>query len=131
MLGALGTVHVALAALLLVPIAAQAQGLGRLTVHSTLGQPLRAEVPIISGAPQRDSGYLVRIASPDTYRAKGIEFDPVLHSVRVTVENRGGAMVVVLTSARPIKEPYIDVLLELETASGRLIRDYIILLESP
>jgi len=121
---------VAVAAVLLLPAIAQAQGLGPMRVLSAVGQPLRAEVPIVSVRAKDDAGVHGSIATPDDYKALGVAFDPVLFSISVALENRGTGAVLVLTSSRPINEPYLDLLVVLQTASGRLIRDYTILLDS-
>ncbi|TAK49549.1 MAG: hypothetical protein EPO27_05060 [Betaproteobacteria bacterium] len=130
MLAALSHFRVAVAALLLLPAMAQAQGLGRLTVHSALGQPLRAEVAIVSMQSAKDGGLHGSIATPDTYREMGIAFDPVLFSIRVAVEDRAGGPVLMLTSTRPMKEPFLEVVIVLQSASGRLIRNYTVLFDS-
>ena len=130
MLEALANLRLAVAVLLLLPAIAQAQGLGRLTVHSALGQPLRAEVAIVSTQLAKDGGLHGSIATPDTYREMGLEFDPLLFSIRVSVENRAGGSVLLLTSSRPIKEPFLEVLIVLQSASGRLLRHYTVLLDS-
>lgn len=127
---ALTQFRLAVAVLLLAPAIAQAQGLGRLTLQSSLGQPLRAEVAIVSVQADKNQGVHGSIASPDTYKAMGIEFDPVLFSIQVSVENRGRESVLLLTSTRPIQEPFLDVLIVLQSASGRLIRDYTVLFDS-
>ncbi|TAN54680.1 MAG: hypothetical protein EPN19_04995 [Betaproteobacteria bacterium] len=128
--GALTRFRLAIAALLLLPAIAQAQGLGRLSVHSALGQPLQAEVAIVSLPSARDGGLHGSIATPDTYREMGFAFDPLLFSIRVSIENRAGGPVLMLTSSRPVKEPFLELLIVLQSASGRLIRNYTVLLDS-
>lgn len=123
-------VLLAASALLLFPAITQAQGLGPLTLHSKLGQPLRAEVPVISAAAET-GGVHGSIATPDDYQAMGRNFDPVLFSISVTVEERGRGSVLVLASSRPIMEPYLDLLIVLRSAGGRVSRDYTVLLDKP
>jgi len=120
----------AVTALLLAPAIAQAQGLGQMTVRSALGQPLRADVEIVSAQAGKNQGLHGSIATPDTYKAMGVAFDPVLFSVHVAVENRGSGPVLLLTSTRPMKEPFLDLLIVLQTASGRAIRNYTVLFDS-
>lgn len=130
MSGMFTRVLLAAAALLLLPAITQAQGLGPLTLHSKLGQPLRAEVPVISTA-GKTGGVHGSIATPDDYTAMGREFDPVLFSISVTVEERGRGSVLVLASSRPIMEPYLDLRIVLQSAGGRVSRDYTVLLDTP
>ena len=130
MSGMLTRFLVSCAALVLFPAVAQAQGLGPLTLQSALGQPLRAEVAIVS-ASSKAGGLHGSIATPDAYKAMGIEFNPVLFSISVTLENRDGGSVLVLTSSRPIKEPFLDLLMVLQSAGGRVSRKYVVLFNTP
>jgi pilus assembly protein FimV len=123
------TFRLALAACLLLPLMAHAAGLGRLTVQSALGQPLRAEVAIVSLQAGEADALSARIASPEAFRLAGIEFNSTLLNIRVAVERSDGRPVLQLTSSQPINEPFIELLLELQWASGRLVREYTFLLD--
>lgn len=111
---------------------AEAAGLGRLNVQSALGQPLRAEVEITSLSKEEENGLNAKVASQEAFKQAGMEFNPALLGIRLAVEKRAdGKQVVKLTSNRPVNEPFLDVLLELNWASGRLIREYTVLLDPP
>ncbi|TAK43114.1 MAG: pilus assembly protein [Betaproteobacteria bacterium] len=129
MLRAFTASRLALAACLLLPLIADAAGLGRLAVQSALGQPLRAEVEIVSMQPREADGLVARVASPEAYRMAGIEFNPALLNIRVAVERRNGRPVLSLTSTQPINEPFVELLLELQWSTGRLVREYTFLLD--
>lgn len=129
MLRAVTSFRLALTACLLLPLLAHAAGLGRLTVQSALGQPLRAEVEVVSLQPGEADGLNARIASPEAFRMAGIEFQPVLLSIRVAIEQRSGRPVLRLTSTQPINEPFVELLLELQWGTGRLVREYTFLLD--
>lgn len=110
---------------------AEAASLGKLTVLSGLGQPLRAELEIGANRDEM-AGISARLASQDLFRQAGIDFPPVLHDLRFSFEQRsGGNAVVKLTSIRPINEPFLDFLVELNWPSGRLVREYTFLLDPP
>ena len=123
------TVRLALTACLLLPLIAHAAGLGRLAVQSALGQPLRAEVEVVSLQPGEADGLAARIASPEAFRMAGIEFNPALLSIRVAIERRDGRPVLRLSSSQPINEPFVELLLELQWGTGRLVREYTFLLD--
>jgi pilus assembly protein FimV len=119
------------ALLLAVPLVAHAAGLGKLSVLSALGRPLNAEIEVLS-IPRGDVESLTaRLASNEAFRQAGIEFNPALLSIRMAVERRGAGAVVKLTSTQPLNEPFLDVLIELQWASGRLVREYTFLLDPP
>ncbi|MBI2753241.1 MAG: FimV family protein [Betaproteobacteria bacterium] len=124
-------IRLVLAACLLLPLVAYAAGLGRLTLFSGLGEPLRAEVEIVALQPGDDDSLVTRLASPEAFRQAGIEYSPTLLNIRVALERRDGKPVIRLTSAQPVNDPFVDLLLELQWATGRLVREYTFLLDPP
>jgi pilus assembly protein FimV len=115
---------------LLVPCAAQAAGLGRLTVHSMLGQPLNAEVELLSVG--KNETIIGKLATPEVYQQANVPFNNSLVGARVTVEKRrNGQQYLKLTSPRAINEPFIEVLIEINSENGRVVRQYTALLDPP
>jgi len=111
---------------------AQALGLGRLTVQSALGEPLRAEIDVTSLTPEEAGTLTLRVASPDAYRAAGVDYNAVLPGTRVQLMKRqDGRSYLRVTSDRAVVEPFVDVILEMNWASGRLVREYTLLLDPP
>ncbi len=118
------------AAISALSFSATAAGLGRITVLSGLGQPLRAEVEI-AAAPEEIQNMTARLASADAFRQAGIDYSPSVSGLRMSVERRGSGAVVRVSSDRPINEPFVDMLVELNWSAGRLIREYTFLLDPP
>lgn len=115
----------------LASMASMAAGLGKLTVFSSLGQPLRAEMEL-SATPEELSGMTARLAPLDLFKQAGVDFSPSLAGLRFVVEKRtNGRSVVKLTSTRPVNEPFLDFLVELNWPAGRLVREYTFLLDPP
>ncbi len=109
-----------------------AAGLGKLNVISSLGQPLSAEIELVSLQPGEFESIAARIASPESYGDAKIEYSPLLRQLRFAVERRSdGKPVVKITSNAPINEPFLDVLVEMNWPAGRLLREYPILLDPP
>ncbi|RJG17798.1 FimV/HubP family polar landmark protein [Massilia cavernae] len=119
----------AVASAVLMSSAAYAAGLGKLTVMSSLGQPLRAEIELTSVSSEEASGLVAKLASPEAFRLANIDFNPALLSLRFTIENRGGRQFIKISSSQPLNEPFVDMLLELNWESGRLVREYTFLLD--
>ena len=118
-------------ALALLPMTAGAAGLGRLNVLSALGQPLRAELEI-TATREEMSSLAARLASPDSFKQAGIEYVPALSGIRLAVERRAnGEPYVRISSTRSVSEPFLDLLVELTWAQGRLVREYTFLLDPP
>ncbi|MES2770369.1 MAG: FimV/HubP family polar landmark protein [Pseudomonadota bacterium] len=110
---------------------AGAAGLGKVTVLSALGQPLRAEVAI-SATREELSGMKAQLASADAFRQAGIEYASTLLGIKFVLDkNAQGSPIIKLSSDRPVNDPFIDMLLELSWPSGRLVREYTFLLDPP
>ncbi len=117
---------------LFLPHDADAAGLGRLTVQSALGQPLQAEVEITSLSPDESSSLSAKLATPEAFRQAGLEYNPALTGLNFRIDRRSdGRAVVRISSARPINEPFVDLLVELNWASGKFAREYTFLLDPP
>jgi pilus assembly protein FimV len=110
---------------------ADAAGLGRLSVQSGLGQPLRAEVEVTSLSRDEAQSLTARLAQPDAFRQAGLEFNPALSGLRFAIEPRGPRTFVRISSVQPINEPFVDLLLELNWATGKFVREYTFLLDPP
>jgi pilus assembly protein FimV len=123
---------VALAAGCLVGSSAWALGLGRLTVQSALGETLLAEIDVTSLSAEEASTLALRVATPEAYRAAGVEYNPALAGAQVTLQRRpDGRPVLRLVSERPLAEPFVDVIVEATWSTGRLVREYTLLLDPP
>ncbi len=123
---------VAAAALCLVVPSAWALGLGRLAVQSALGETLKAEIDVTSITPEEAANLRVRVAPPESYRAAGVDYNPVLPGTQATLARRAdGTPVLRLSSDRAVQEPFVDVILEISWATGRLVREYTLLFDPP
>jgi pilus assembly protein FimV len=122
----------ALAAMCLMASNASALGLGRLAVQSSLGETLRAEIEITSITPEEASNLNVRVAPPESYRAAGVDYNSVLPGTQVVLQRRAdGRSFLSVTSDRAVQEPFVDVILEISWSTGRLVREYTLLLDPP
>ena len=113
------------------PLSAYAAGLGKLTVMSALGQPLRAELEI-SASREEMSSLTAKIASVDAFRQANIDYVSALAGLRFTLDKHpGGEPYFKIHSDRPVNDPFLDFLIELNWSSGRLVREYTFLLDPP
>lgn len=120
------------AMVLLLPPSAFSAGLGKLTILSALGQPLAAEIDLVSVQKDELSSLAIRMASPDTFTKANIIYSPALIGARLSIEKRGdGQPYVKITSSRSVSEPFISVLVELSWSRGRLVREYTALIDPP
>lgn len=116
--------------LLLASGVADAAGLGKLTVQSALGQPLRAEIELLSVNKDELADITAKLASPDAFKQARIDRVEALGTLRFAVDQRAnGQPVIRITSTSGVPDPFLDLLIELNWSSGRLIREYTILLD--
>jgi pilus assembly protein FimV len=128
---AIKTLSSAVACAVLLSPAVSAAELGKITVLSAAGQPLRAEVELSAVKPGEASSLLAKLAPPDAYRQANVEFNPALNALTFAVENRNGKSFIRISSAQPVAEPMVDLLLELSSKSGRQVREYAFVLDTP
>src|SRR3569623_995997 len=126
------TTQMVAAGMIAVPQKADAAGLGKLSVTSALGQPLAAEIELFAADKAELDSLSASLASDQAFRDARVEFAPVLSSLRFTVEKKpNGKAVLKVSSSRPVNDPFIDMLVELNWGSGRLVREYTMLLDPP
>ena len=109
-----------------------ALALGRITVQSALGEPLRGEIEITQINPEEASSLKVGIASPEMFKAAGLEYPSAAAGLEIKLQRRAdGRPYLHLSSNRAVTEPFVDLILEASSASGRITRDYTMLLDPP
>lgn len=123
------TLSAAVALALALPLGAQAASLGKLTVLSSLGQPLRAEIEVTAVTPEEAGKLSARLASAEAFSRANAEFNPVLSSLSFVVEQRQGRHFIRISSSQPVSDPFVDLLLELDAAGNRSVREYTFLLD--
>ncbi|MEI8265424.1 MAG: FimV/HubP family polar landmark protein [Betaproteobacteria bacterium] len=107
---------------------ASALGFGRLSVQSSQGQPLQAQIQVTSLSPAEQASLRLRVAPPQVHQTAGLVFDDVLASLKADlVRQADGGFVVQLTSDRPVSNVYVDLILEARWASGQRLMGYTLL----
>ena len=128
--GALAAAIALLSSVASLPV--QALGLGRVTVQSALGEPLRAEIEVLEITAEEASTLRTSVASADAFKAAGLEYTAAVTNVQISLQRRAdGRSFLRLSSDRPVGEPFVDLILEARWASGRIVRDYTMLFDPP
>ncbi len=120
-------------ALLFVASAAlQAVELSTLTVNSYLYEPFKAEITL-EGVPDGNfpQDLSVGLASAQTHAASGLILNPTLKDFEFSFDSEPGRPRILIRSSQPVKAPFLQFLLQVDTASGRLLRDYTAILDPP
>ncbi len=111
---------------------AHSLGVGDITVKSALNQPLNAEIALVALRPGEIDNIRVSMASPAEFARAGIDRPLVLAGLKFRVEERpGNKAAIIVYSKKPIKEPFLDFLVEIDWRSGRMLREYTMLLDPP
>lgn len=113
--------------------AALALGLGEIKVKSQPGQPLLAEIPIISSEPGELEQLRARLASPTTFERVGLPRPQgLVNELDFSVAlDEAGRPVVRVTSRTPVDVPAVNFLIEVDWGQGRLVREYSALVSTP
>ena len=113
-------------------LSAQALSLGPIVIQSALGEALRAEIDILEMNAEEAATLKTQIASPEAFRAAGLDYNAAMASTRVSVARRAnGRSYIRLVSDRPVNDPFVDMILEATWSGGRIVRDYTVLLDPP
>ncbi|MBB6340647.1 FimV-like protein [Pseudomonas fluvialis] len=113
-------------------VPAWALGIGEVHVQSALSQPLRAQIPLSDVGDLGAGEVLVRLASAEDYLKAGIERSQFLGDLQFSPELRAaGGSVIRVTSRQPVREPYLNLLLEVTWPNGRQLREFNLLLDPP
>src|ERR1700681_3813378 len=120
-----------LAGVLTLSVPVLALGLGKLTVNSGLGQPLSAQIELTAAQRDELDSLRARIADPSVYRDNGAQYVGALSRARITVEQGANASYLRVTTSAPVNEPFLNLIIELSWATGRVVRDYTFLLDPP
>jgi pilus assembly protein FimV len=110
-----------------------ALGLGDIRVLSKPGQPLVAEIPVISNEPGELENARVALASAATFQRVGLEPPQgVVSELQFQFAQDGrGRTVIRVTSNTPVDQKAISFLIEVDWGQGRLVREYSALVDAP
>lgn len=95
---------------------------------SAIGEPLRAEIELSVSAEELENAS-PRLVSSGAYAQAGLQYNAALNGARIAIQYRSnGRRVIDIVTTRPVSEPSIALLVELEVRGGRIIRAYHVLL---
>ncbi|GAA4355426.1 FimV/HubP family polar landmark protein [Kangiella marina] len=107
-------------------------GLGEIDADSGLNQPLKAEIALLSSRNVSEEDLRAKLASYESYSKFGVQREAYHNSLSFKIITKNdGTKAIVVESRDPIKEPFVNFLLELNWAQGRLMREYTLLLDPP
>lgn len=108
-----------------------ALGLGDIQVRSHLDEPFSAVIPLTINSPSDLNGLSVSLGSAAAFRRAGIEPTDALSSLHFEVNTHGSNPVIDVTSQQPVREPYLNFLVQAQWNAGTLLREYTVLMNPP
>jgi len=121
-----------IALILLYPQAGYALGLGKLSVESNLGQPLRLEIKLDSVSAAEAETLDVSLASRSDFSRAGVEYPDIASFLEFElVQGADGGYVVLITTQDALQETYLHLLVSALWSGGKAVREYTALLDPP
>jgi pilus assembly protein FimV len=112
-------------------LTASAAGLGKLNVLSALGEPLNAEIDLLT-TPEELLSLNASLASDDQYLAQGIDKSVIQKNIQISVVKKSeGISVLKIVSSQAVTDPFLDMLIQVSWNEGKLSREYTLLLDPP
>ncbi|MEX0914320.1 MAG: hypothetical protein WDZ60_00365, partial [Wenzhouxiangellaceae bacterium] len=115
----------------IVPLGAHALGLGEARVDSFLNQPLDVRMRLLDVSDDDLDSLTVSTASPEDFERLGLMSNALALKLEVRVDRSVSPPVVRVTSARPVSDPVVQLLVDARWGSGRMLREYTIFLDPP
>jgi pilus assembly protein FimV len=114
------------------PALVHALGLGKLDLDSALNEPFEARIELLSATIEELDSLNVRLADEAAFSRAGIPRLNILRDLNFVVkETESGSDYIRIYSQEPIREPFLNFLLEVSWSKGRLYREYTVLLDPP
>ncbi|MBX8531096.1 LysM peptidoglycan-binding domain-containing protein [Pseudomonas cichorii] len=108
---------------------ASALGLGDITLHSALNQPLDAEIALLETGGLGPEDVVAKLASAEAFAKADVERSFFLNDLRFTPVIRGNRGVIRVVSSKPVTEPYLNFMVQLARPNGDQLRTYTLLLD--
>ena len=106
-------------------------GLGEIEVNSALNQELNAEIELLSASPEDAEKLIVRLASREEFSRAGLDRPYMLSDLQFSTVVKNGKPWISVRTSKPVREPFLNFLLEIDWPKGHLLREYTILLDPP
>lgn len=115
-----------------VAIAAFALGFGDLSVHSSLGQPLDADIPLLSVPPGDSHKIKVAVPPKRVFEHAGVARSASINHIHLRViKGENGGTHIHMSTNGPFRSPYLDLLLQISSPQGRVVREFTALINPP
>jgi len=122
---------VIVAAALFLPDTGYTLGLGEIEVNSALNQKLNADIELLSATPEDAETIIIKLASRKEFSRAGLDRPYLLNDLRFKSVVINDVLYIKVSSGSPIREPFLNFLIEIDWPNGHLLREYTVLLDPP
>ncbi len=120
-----------IAAAIFLPDTGYTLGLGEIEVNSALNQKLNADIELLSAVAEDAETIIVKLASRKEFSRAGLDRPYSLNDLRFKSVVVNGVPYIKVSSSSPIREPFLNFLVEIDWPNGHLLREYTVLLDPP
>ena len=120
-----------LAAFAILPVQAYALGIGELTMHSALDEPLSATIELTAATATELQSLEVSLGSAGVFNMAGIDRSEQLRSITFTLVKENGKNLIRLNTEQPFRDPFLHFIINTSWANGSMLREYTALLDPP
>jgi pilus assembly protein FimV len=106
-------------------------GLGEIELNSALNQELDAEIKVLSAQPEDAEQLIIKLASREAFARAGIDRPFLLQQLKFKTVVKDGEPHILIRTKKPIREPFLSFLVEIDWPQGHLLREYTLLLDPP
>ena len=115
----------------MMPVGGYPLGLGDIELNSALNQELDAEIEVLSSQPEDAEQLIIKLASREAFARAGIDRPFWLQQLKFKVINKNGKSFIQVQTKKPVREPFLSFLVEIDWPKGHLLREYTLLLDPP
>ncbi len=116
--------------LYLLSMSVHALSLAGIEVQSHKGEPLRAEISVLSATADEWSQLVVKVAPAERFEQLGLVFSPAMGQIQVELfESSDGSKRIRLLSPQAFSDHFVDLLIEAQTASGKWVKAFTLMLK--
>ena len=109
-----------------------ALGLGKITLESTLNQPLKAQIELFEVRDLTKEEIKIQVASREEFDRIGVDKIYFLSDLRFSIVLNGdGNGYINVSSNKLVREPFLNFLVQVQWPSGKLLREYTLLMDLP
>ena len=105
--------------------------LNKMQVNSKQDEPLNAVIDVVYSKGDKASNLKPAIASKENYEANGLSRLPIHSDIQIRLEDSAKGGKIFLISQDIVKDPFLDLLIQIDSEKGRVYKEYTVLLEPP